>query len=389
MRDLLSSQEAADLLGIKLDTLYVYVSRKGIRSVPSADKAKRLYWRADVERARRGSKRRQSAGDSALTLYTEADLYYRGHSVRALTETASFEQVAALLWGVREHEVFTKHLPAMTVSARAVAKTLKAESAVTKAACIFPLIEAANPRAFDLSALGMARSGADVLRCLCAITLGGLSPVADPIAHVFAKRLGLSPEQSDLVRRLLILSADHGLESATFAVRSVASTGVSPWRLVPAGISVTMGRHSRFGHFGRVERIVAEIIENDSPADPVLRRMQDGEAVPGFQDAKAFQGDARVRILHERLRVIMSSDAGFQKLDRAADIVRDRLDLHPTFAYFSTFAWRKVGMHRHEGPFMLGRSAGWIGHAIEQFQAGERERAELHYRGPLPALHSG
>ena len=140
------------------------------------------------------------------------------------------------------------------------------------------------------------------------------------------------------------------------------------------------------GEHPSTEQLDAEIIESESPADPVLRRMQDGEAVPGFQDAKAFHEDARVRILHERLRVVLSSDDSFQKLDRAADVAHDRLDLHPTFAYFSTFAWRKVGLHRHEGPFMLGRSVGWIGHAIEQFQVGERERAELDYRGPLPAL---
>lgn len=381
--DLLTAQDAAALLGVKLDTLYAYVSRKGIRSVPDPGSSKRLYWRADVERARRGGAQRQP-GESAITLYTGDDLFYRGHSVRHLTQTASFEAVAALLWGVDTAEAFTDEMPELPPAARSLARILQAERPATKALCLFPLLEAANPRAYDLSLSGMARAGGDVLRWLCALTLGRARPTAAPIHEVFASVLGLSPEQADLVRRVLILSADHGLETATFAVRAVASTGVSPWRLVSAGLLVMSGRRSRIAHFGQVERIVGEVLESETPTDPVVRRVRESERLPGFQSAEAFAADARVRILHERLRTTMGSDASFERIEAAAKAARSFLGVEPTFAYFSTFVWRTVGVLQREGPFMLGRSAGWIAHAIEQYQAGERERAELHYRGPLP-----
>jgi citrate synthase len=388
MADWLTALEAAALLGVKLDTLYVYVSRKGIRSVPSADKTKRLYWRADVEQARRGRSRRPSAGESTITLYTNEDLFYRGRSVRELADTATFEQVAALLWDVDATDVFTAQLPASPDPAARLFRELAGQAAAIRALCLFPLIEAANPRSFDLSAIGMARTGADVLRWLCALTLGRPAPVVDPIHEVFATALGLSPVLADLVRRVLVLSADHGLESATFAVRAIASTGVSPWRFVAAGLSVMSGRRDRIDHFARVERMVAEILDSDVPEDTVMRWMEQGESVPGFQRADSFRADARVRILHGTLRAATDDDAGFRKLERAAAAVRETQCLEPTFAYLSTFVWRMAGLHSHEAAFMLGRTAGWIGHAIEQYQAGERERVELHYRGPLPTSQS-
>ena len=384
--DFLTAAEAAELLHVKLDTLYVYVSRKRIRSIASPEGSKRLYWRADVERARRGTTGRVSPGESAITLYTSEDLFYRGRSVHDLTETASFEQVAALLWDVDASVAFTKHLPKLPASARAVSRVLNSETAVTKCLSMFSLLEAANPHSFDLSTLGMARTGADVIRWLCALTLNRSAPVAAPIHEVFAAALGLTVEQADLARRVLILSADHGLESATFAVRAMASTGVSPWHCVATGLSVMSGRRSRIGHFGRVERLIAEILESEMPITPVIHRVQESERVPGFQDAVSYAEDARVRILHGTLRAVMADDPEFRKIELAADTVREIQGLEPTFAYFSTFAWRKIGLHRHEAPFMLGRSAGWVAHAMEQYQSGERGRAELHYRGPLPKL---
>ena len=58
--------------------------------------------------------------------------------------------------------------------------------------------------------------------------------------------------------------------------------------------------------------------------------------------------------------------------------------LEPAFALLAAFAWRKLGVAQAEAAFLLGRSAGWVAHAMEQHEAGERERREPHYKGPLP-----
>jgi citrate synthase len=389
MDEYVSAEEAAALLGVAIDTLYVYVSRKGIRSIPTPNSSKRRYWRADVERARRrGGRPPAIAGDlkqeSAITLYTDEDLYYRGRSVRELTEAASFEEVAALLWDVEEQVAFTGKLPASPPNISSFTTAFASESAVNQALALFPLLEEANPRSYDLSQVGMARTGADILRWLCALTLAKLHPVAEPIHEVFGKALNLSPENTDLVRRLLILSADHGLDTATFAVRAVASTGVSPWRSILTGVSVKSGQRSTLNKYGALGQLVAEIMTTKKAAEPVTRRVQEGEAIPGFQLPEATRADARVRILSERLQATLSTDKEFQHLEAAARAVHEIQGLEPTFGYLSSFAWWKIGLKSNIAPFLLGRSAGWVAHAIEQYQGGERERAELHYRGPLP-----
>jgi citrate synthase len=88
---------------VSVTTLYVYVGRKGLRSQPVPGSRERRYWKPDILRLKRGERaaQQQSAGDlrreSALTLITERGPFYRGQSALDLAETASLEEVAALL----------------------------------------------------------------------------------------------------------------------------------------------------------------------------------------------------------------------------------------------------------------------------------------------------
>ena len=113
----LTASEAAELLGVSVKTLYVYVGRKGIRSQGIRGSKHRRYWRPDIERLRNnGKKVTQATIDpkvaSELTLLTEQDVFYRGRSAIQLAEHASFETVAALLWNVDEQQVFPRQAPA-------------------------------------------------------------------------------------------------------------------------------------------------------------------------------------------------------------------------------------------------------------------------------------
>ncbi len=110
---LLSADEAAALLGVKLPTLYAYVSRGLVRSGPAERGRARRYRRADLERlrARRGARRRRGAEaaralhwgepvlESSITELTADGPVYRGHSALALAAAdTAFESVAELLW---------------------------------------------------------------------------------------------------------------------------------------------------------------------------------------------------------------------------------------------------------------------------------------------------
>src|SRR5579859_6697912 len=109
----LTAGEAARMLGIRLPTLYSYVSRGLIRS-EFADRRKRTrrYPLEDIRRLKERQELRRDPArapatalhwgmpilESALTLIADGRLYYRGHDALALASTSTVEQVAALLW---------------------------------------------------------------------------------------------------------------------------------------------------------------------------------------------------------------------------------------------------------------------------------------------------
>lgn len=112
----LTAEQALQLLGTKQQTLYANVSRGRIRAKPDPAEGRRsLYFRDDVlQLANRQAGRRKSEtvaaeaiqwGDpmlpSAVSTVSDGRLFYRGRDVAALSENATLEEVAALLWDMR------------------------------------------------------------------------------------------------------------------------------------------------------------------------------------------------------------------------------------------------------------------------------------------------
>ena len=72
--DFLSARQAASILGVKLATLYSYVSRGWVRSIPGESGAqKRLYHRGDIERlaARKSARSGHAASASGALRWGE------------------------------------------------------------------------------------------------------------------------------------------------------------------------------------------------------------------------------------------------------------------------------------------------------------------------------
>jgi citrate synthase len=385
-----SAEAAAEMLRISLPTLYAYVSRKKIRSQPVPGTRRNRYWRADIERIvgggeapaaeRPGGLRRETD----ITLVTEDGPHYRGQSAVRLSETRSVEDVAALLWQTERAAVFTNTLPSAPAELPEMLRLLSAASAADRAIALFPFIEIANPRAYDLSRDGMCESGVDVLRWLAAFLVRAQSPSSDPLHVTVARGLGVSDEMADLIRRVMVLSADHGFEPGTYAVRAVASTGVTPYRSVLTGLSVSMGRRTKIGRHEGLARLLNEIANSREPQDPVVRRMREGEEILGFGSTLYKNGDPRARAVLQRLGEILAGDADFRKLQRAIALVRDAKGLEPDFALTNVYLARRLGMESKDSLFLLGRAVGWIAHSIEQYEVGGVIREPALYTGPLP-----
>lgn len=400
--DYLTAPAAAALLGVSLNTFYVYVGRHGIRSQPVAGGRERLYWRADLLRlrtrraaredramGREGSASLPPRGDlrreSALTLITERGPFYRGQSALELADAgASVEDVAAILWDTAADEAFGAQVPAAPAQLPAMAELLRSLSWADRAALMLPLLEAANPRAYDMTPAGMARTGGGVIRWLTAILLGAPKASAEPIHRVVANRLRLSAADADLARRVLVLSADHGFEPTAYAVRAVAATGVTPWRAVMTGLLVSVGRRSILGRNEAAGRLLTEALDGPDPVAPLLPYLQGGEPIPGFEPGVYGPTDPRAEHLLRALAAVAADEGPFRRLMRLVEVAQEARGAGPSFLLVNQFICRRLGLAPGHALFPLGRAVGWIAHAIEQFSAGEAEHREGLYLGPLP-----
>jgi citrate synthase len=396
----LSAAQAAQALNVSLQTLYAYVSRKGVRSLPIPGTRRRRYWKSDIERLR--EKKLPAAVTpgpfrqaSEITLVTASDVFYRGRNALELAEHSSFEFVAALLWGFKDEELFGKVAPKIPPLFRQMDRLLANESEINRATALFPLLEEANAKAYDLSSGGMARTGVDVLRCLAAITLRTAKVSTEPIHEFVARNRRLAPPLAHLVRRLLILAADHAFEPGTVAVRTVASTGVTPWRSLISGLSVTLGQRGRRGSYEAINRFVVEIVTCRSPYAMVVARIRGGESLPGFDSHRPGfgshtaaslhpAGDPRARAIFAFCEVVLAKDPAFARLKTVATAIKEIRNLEPSFAVMCVFVGWRVGLRAEDSLFHLGRAAGWVAHAIEQYQAGETYRQPETYQGELP-----
>lgn len=388
--DDVSADEAARLLGVSVATLYAYVSRKRLRSLAQPGSRARRYARADIERLLS----RDAPAQPQITILTEAGPLYRGHSAVALAEHSSLEAVAALLWEVDEAAAFTDRAPRRPPHFAALDAAVTGEAGVDRAVAHFPFLEPANPQAFDLSPAGMARTGADIVRWLAAIILHQPEASAEPVHIQFGRVLGLRHELTDLVRRLLVLSADHGFEESSFAVRAVAGTGVTPWRAVASGLAVATGRASKFEHSNAVRRFIAEILEGSDPEAAVIRRVREQEELPGFASAVYPHGDPRAAALLGYCERAVGDDDSVRRLLRALKLVHELKGLRPSLPLLSSFIAAKIGLgvsaarsglSSTETPYLVGRAAGWVAHAIDAVQTGEAPQRDARYKGRMPA----
>lgn len=384
----ITAERAAEILGVTRATLYAYVSRRGIRSVPVEGTRQRLYWESDVRDARRppGRPRRDATTaqvESSVSLIDGDRLYFRGEDAIALSEWATLEDVAERLWQAQARTV-TACLPVeLPSAARTMLEATASRSGIERAATVLGLVEADSPRAFDLSAGGMAASGAEAVRMLAAILLRRNELGKGPLHVLVARHLDLPPVWEDVIRRLLVLSADHGLEPVTLAVRAMAGVGITPYRAIAGGLLVLGGRQSILTRAEHIRDLFGEI-QTRGVRPTMIERLRREGGIPGFGSDLYAAGDPRARALWDVLAPLCDRDPELHALRDAVAFVREELGQEPSFALFVHAVTQRVMPDRRDTLFALGRSVGWVAHAIERYCAGEQKRAAGHYSGPLP-----
>lgn len=387
----IDAEQAAAELGVSITTLYTYISRRGIRSQQVPGTKKRKYWKADIERIkqRRGKATTtqpiNDQQDSKITLLTPEGPFYRGQSAIALSESYSLEDTAALLWGIDRDAVFGDQPATSPIALRKLYEVFEGTSIADKAIGILPFVERANPRAYDLSHEGMCRTGADLLRWYAAIFAGHEVTSSAPLHIQTAAICGGGDEVADLIRRVLVISADHGFGAGTYAIRAVASTGVTPYRSVLAGFAITPGRRYVLGHRAAITRLLTELASSSDPEGVVARRMEEGEDLPGFRIPWPYvDGDPRAQRSIEDLGRIRGDHPMYVKALKAFAYAKNELGRHPGHGLVNDLIAQVIGLPSREYLYPLGRCAGWVAHSIEQYQAGDVDAPVANYRGLLP-----
>jgi len=181
----------------------------------------------------------------------------------------------------------------------------------------------------------------------------------------------------DLIRRALVLLADHELNASAFAARVAASTGASLSACTLAGLSVLSGPlHG--GVFSRVS-LLAEEARQSGPGEAVAARMAHGVAAPGFGHPLYPEGDPRARAIFATFDAPPAL-AALRSAVVAATGERDNID-------FAVVALTEALGLPDDAPFALfavARCAGWLAHAMEQAASGTLIRPCAHYVGVAP-----
>ncbi|HEY0660810.1 MAG TPA: citrate synthase family protein [Lysobacter sp.] len=387
----MTAEEAARALNVSVPTLYTYVSRKNIRAHRPRGARSSRYLRSDIEQLKAGislgSSRDAAPGltdSSAITLMTEAGSFYRGVSAVHLAETASLEDVSRLLWQCEDFDPFEQTAAKLPSRWDALQRASAECSALDRATMLLPAIEAANPRAYDLSKQGFLRSGADVLRWFAALMLRQEAPPDSvPLHRYIAMTTRCGAKLEDALRRVLVLSADQGMHPSTYVVRAAANTGATPYRCVIAGLSATTGKRLPAVRASAFARFLAEIDSASDPTEPVRTRVRESEEIPGFGYSPFDVPDPRAAALWGSLRSLLASERSFSRFERAVELASDLTSKQPDFALLAAYVNRRIGAEPDANLVRLGRVAGWVAHAWEQ-QELPLVRWKVNYNGILP-----
>ena len=394
----MTAKEATTRLGVSVQTLYAYVSRGLIRSeVVPGNTRKHHYLSEDVIRlverkAQRSDpvKATQEAVhwgapllESALTLITDDQWYYRGRDACALAQTCNFEQVAALLWTESIDNAGAlfdgPNGASPNVSAGEIAEGKGPIAAMTIA---LALASEHDLAAYDLAPRNVAQTGARILHLLTRV-MTGVTEQEATIAHTMAKAWKLAPAR--LLDAALILCADHELNASSFTARVVASAEANPYSVVSGGLAALQGAR----HGGNTRRVAAFLreIEQAGEVQGVLReRLQRGDDIPGFGHRLYVEGDPRAALL---LRLLEQTGLHPDILAHAMMVSREvqrATGKAPTIDY-ALVTLERVLQLPPDGAlalFALGRTVGWFAHAIEQYSTGELIRPRARYIGALP-----
>jgi citrate synthase len=394
----IGAAETSRLLGVSRTTLYAYVSRGFIRSQPRPGSTReRIYARDDVERLRQRTEERRDPDkararalqwglpilESAITLIDGRRLYYRGLDAVELSRSRSLADVASLIWtgSFESNELTRQPWPTVMDDGSDQPFVARAQTALAAAA-------SRDSVALDLRPANVVLTGWRIQQLLTAVA-GRTKNGGPTTEETLARAWRLRGRSVDAIRAALILCADHELNVSSFTARCVASAGSHPYAVVIAGLAALEGpKHG--GASARAEAMLTSLRHQRRVDAAIAERLRRGEPLEGFGHPLYRHGDPRASALLGLLKEHWGKSAelafvtGVARAASAATGEQPNLD-------FALAALSHVLRLPPESPLMLfaiGRSIGWIGHAMEQYATNQLIRPRAKYVGVAPTALS-
>jgi citrate synthase len=384
-RNEVTADQAAALLGVRLQTIYAYVSRglltrshrtneMGHRvSVLPLDDVLRLA--AERTRVRTGSLEVLVETDVTL-LDPKGALSFRGHDAVALS-ARPFEEAAALVWAVSPDGPWE-------VEGEDLRVVRSAASALAAGATDTDRIRAA------VLALGSTDSERGELKPEHVVAVGRRA-VAGGVAALGAESGGSvalrlwgalgSPVATDAglaaLNAALVLLMDHELAASTMAARIAAGTGADPWLVVLTGLAALGG--PRHGRSSVMAEAVLDAVRREGVGS--LDRYATEGPVPGFGHKVYVDADPRAEVLLDHAAGL--DPDGWPAVESLLLAVSNRFGLSPNVDLGLAVLVQACGFRPGSGEtvFALSRTVGWLAHAMEEYPQGLRFRPRAVYTG--------
>jgi len=376
MERMLQSEEAARRLGVKVSTLYAYVSRGLLVSHPDPGGRRSLFALADIEHLARRRRRGEPAEiglasiTTGVTQLRQGGPYYRGRPATELATRMTFEEVAGLLWATGGEGAEGDWTPPELGQCPLVRVSDRMRWALV-------MCGASDPLRADLSPTAVTRDARRVIAALTDVVPGpkGSGGPQLSIAMRLAERLAgpavyqsTSHDAVDWAAALnaaLILMADHELAASTLAVRVAACTRADLYDALLAGLATLAGPLHGAASQGAYELLVT--VERDGASRALNDILHRHENLPGFGHKVYKDGDPRFTALWDLARPLLSEKRRrlFREiLERAAadGVPQPNCDLA-----LAALSWG-TGMLPDAGRtiFTVARIAGWTAHYQEE-----------------------